>query len=374
MQFPPQTGQFALNLENLSLHAMSTIHQSAPLDLSPTINTRLLKLELDSSTIMPSSIISVGLHVRSLVDAPPYTAVSYVWGEPSPTKQILLNGQCFTVRQNLWDLLNQLRAVEFDGYFWVDALSIDQTSNSEKDHQVAIMGSIYTRATKTIAWLGTASLEFAAQCQALKKQFTLSGLSYVRGQRPANDYLHLAGLKYIVSHPYWTRTWILQEYLLSSSVEFWCGNEVLPNSELVSRAKDLLDLDFADLFETSAQERAFYIIQFGTRSDVITSSLTWLVNVSSESACVDPRDRVYALLSLMSPRERGLWAITPDYTASTQDLFEHLCSVFQNTDLDVERWVWNLERWRAWLRRTFLLDAVDEDGQDKTFNPSTDEM
>jgi len=358
---------------------MSTIHQSAPLDLSPTINTRLLELELDSSTATPSLPISVRLHVTSLVDAPPYTAVSYVWGEPAPTKQILLNGQSFTVRQNLWDLLNQLRAVEFDGYFWVDALSIDQTNDREKNHQVAIMGSIYARAKKTIAWLGTASVEFAAQCQTFKTGLKVQELIDSQGQRPAKkDYLHTAGLSYILAHPYWTRTWILQEYLLSSSVEFWCGNEVLPASELVSRAKDFFDsfiskLNFADLFETLVQLRAFNIIIHATGSDDITSSLTWLLTLSLYSLCVDPRDRIYALLSLISPRERELWGITPDYAASTQDLFEHLCSVFQNTDLDVKRWAWTLETWKERLRRILLLDAVEEDGQDKTCISGTNE-
>ena len=342
---------------------MTATYQSVPLDLSPSINTRLLKLNLDPYN--PAATISVSLHVTSLVDAPSYTAVSYVWGEPSPTKQILLNGQPFTVRQNLWDLLNQLRTVKFDGYLWIDALSIDQTSDREKTHQVAIMGSIYKQAKTTIAWLGTASMEVEEQVHALKTEFAVQEPFDSGGQRPAiKDRLQKAGFKYMFAHPYWTRTWILQEYLLSLSVEFWCGNEVLQALELVIRANECSDLDFADLFETSAQERAFRMVQFGTRSNVITFSLAWLLNLSAYSLCVDPRDRIYALLSLLSRRERELWGIKPDYTASTQDLFEHLCSVFQNTDLGIERWVWNSKLWKTWLRRILLLDAVDEDDQD----------
>jgi len=37
---------------------------------------------------------------------------------------------------------------------WIDALSIDQSNDSEKGPQVAMMGAIYQLATRVIAWLG----------------------------------------------------------------------------------------------------------------------------------------------------------------------------------------------------------------------------
>jgi len=354
---------------------MSAIHQSAPLDLSPTINTRLLKLELDFSAVMHSSIISVRLRQTSLVDAPPYTAVSYVWGDPSPTKQILLNRQPFTVRPNLWNLLSRLRDVKHDGYFWIDALSIDQTSDSEKNHQVAIMGSIYEQAEITIAWLGTANGDVEEKIQALSATPMYGKRTFIQyvpyASRDPNP--RVAGFKYILAHPYWSRTWILQEYILSSDVEFWCGHQILNEKELRSMAERWVDT-VANLYGTGAQTSALTIIMHGAAEKVEHYTLGWLLNLSSNSACLDPRDRIYALLSLMSPRERELWDITPDYSASTQDLFEHLCSVFQDSDKDVGRWVWNLEQWKERLRHILLLDAVDEDGQDKTFTSGTDEI
>jgi hypothetical protein len=38
--------------------------------------------------------------------------------------------------------------------FWIDALCIDQCSILERNHQVAQMCSIYTKAQEVIAWLG----------------------------------------------------------------------------------------------------------------------------------------------------------------------------------------------------------------------------
>jgi hypothetical protein len=38
--------------------------------------------------------------------------------------------------------------------FWIDAICIDQGSTLEKNHQVAKMGLIYTKAQEVVAWLG----------------------------------------------------------------------------------------------------------------------------------------------------------------------------------------------------------------------------
>jgi hypothetical protein len=140
-----------------NLQAIPTVHDAVPLEFGSSTNTRLLKIDLTSSPTTPERLISVRLHVISLDDPPPYTALSYTWGEPWPTQTILLDGKPFTVRQNLWDFLNQVQEVQYDGYLWIDALSIDQTSNPERDHQVMIMGAIFSRAAKTIVWLGTAT-------------------------------------------------------------------------------------------------------------------------------------------------------------------------------------------------------------------------
>jgi len=272
------------------------------------------------------------------------------------------------VRQNLWDLLNQLRFTGFDGYFWVDALSIDQTSNSEKNHQVAIMGSIYTRAMKTIAWLGNANEKVAENIHVLhewlEKRESDRFESYDVRDMLRQENFYIAGFKYILSHPYWTRTWILQEYILSSDVEFWCGDEVLRAAGLKDEADDWVDT-VPNIYGTGAQTSALTIIVHGAATKVERYTLAWLLNLSSDSACVDPRDRIYALLSLMPPQELELWDITPDYARSTQDLFEHLCSVFQDTDKKVGRWVWTLEEFKKRLRGILLLDAVEEDGQGK---------
>jgi hypothetical protein len=93
-----------------------------------------------------------------------YVCLSYTWGEPDIVEgnHVLINGMPFPVRQNLLDFLQMMQktAPRDDGIFdpgrgyWIDALCIDQNNTSEKIHQVAQMGSIFSKAELVHVWLG----------------------------------------------------------------------------------------------------------------------------------------------------------------------------------------------------------------------------
>lgn len=72
-----------------------------------------------------------------------YTTLSYVWGSVTVTKLILLNGRRIDVTVNLEAALRYIRRANEAVTIWADALCIDQSNNSEKAQQVAMMGSIY---------------------------------------------------------------------------------------------------------------------------------------------------------------------------------------------------------------------------------------
>ena len=104
----------------------------------------------------------------SLDNAPPYRALSYAWGDME-TKPIYLNDQKVLVRKNLWQALWYIRPInsgvpnsnigenvtaENTTWIWIDALCIDQQNNSERNHQVRVMGKIYEMAVEVLVWLG----------------------------------------------------------------------------------------------------------------------------------------------------------------------------------------------------------------------------
>lgn len=83
-----------------------------------------------------------------------YEALSYVWGDPTATETILVNGTRCHVGQNLMQALQHLRQAEHPRLLWVDALCINQNDIEERAKQVQIMGEIYGNAYRTVVWLG----------------------------------------------------------------------------------------------------------------------------------------------------------------------------------------------------------------------------
>lgn len=87
-------------------------------------------------------------------DAPQYHALSYTWGNPTLTTSITVNGRALQVRRNRAYVLQQAFASKASKYYWIDAISIDQPSTQEKNHEVAMMAKLYTRAAYDLACVG----------------------------------------------------------------------------------------------------------------------------------------------------------------------------------------------------------------------------
>lgn len=96
--------------------------------------------------------------VGSLSNPPRYIAVSYTWGDPTPTHTTQIEGRDVKVHHNCYYALWQVRQVYSTPsdlqYFWIDALCIDQNDLQEKGLQVQEMGRIFNCATRVAASLG----------------------------------------------------------------------------------------------------------------------------------------------------------------------------------------------------------------------------
>jgi hypothetical protein len=84
------------------------------------------------------------LHLADLEDdSCHYEALSYEWGDESNTSfYIILNGQKFSVRENLWSALFYLRMKDTVRIIWIDALCINQENKGERNHQVGNTSSV----------------------------------------------------------------------------------------------------------------------------------------------------------------------------------------------------------------------------------------
>lgn len=92
--------------------------------------------------------------IFNIDDAPRYDALSYVWGETSELCEITCSGFPKTITASLYRALRRLRSSNRTRTIWADAICIDQTSGTEKQHQVNLMGAIYKSASAVLVHLG----------------------------------------------------------------------------------------------------------------------------------------------------------------------------------------------------------------------------
>ena len=295
------------------------LYAGKSLEMGTEINIRLFRILNDNPEGSP--IIRCELHVVPVDAEEIYTAVSYVWGSSEQTHEVVLDGKPFGVAKNLHQLLTELARRRYSGFLWIDALCIDQSNILERNHQVALMGQIYAKAEKVLVWLGPGTKDL---CRALVHLQEFEDLGSIEHSN-IWDGLHLGGMLEFCNHEYWTRAWIVQEFLLAQSVKIWCGEvslemeallPVLYRGDIGHGTQERLHirgskpLRMVEKRKTPIPWRQFfhpgYLADFG------------LLN------CHDPRDRIYSMLAIIDPKNQ----IPPDYSKTTSDLFEDLFGLY----------------------------------------------
>ncbi|KAG9385707.1 HET domain containing protein [Pyrenophora tritici-repentis] len=295
-------------------------YDEVPLSFGSSTNFRLLTIEPCSD---PNDEVYCNLHVRAMEEPPQYIALSYTWGEPSPTRMIMLNGRPFRVRQNLWDFLVQARSHNLTTMLWVDALCIDQSQVKERNHQVSMMGRIYSGANYVIVWLGRVT-------PTLEKSWQLMNTTYL--------YFIKIAIRDICERKYWTRVWAIQEFTLAKCVMIWCGSQAMDEEVL----KWLLETAY---YSENPHEDCSWSDPDRRRDEEILSKAVMrflnyvkrhtaskrssrkgnmggvLIAFGPSMECSDSRDGLYALLSLIDPEETEALGLIPDYNKSTIEIF-----------------------------------------------------
>ncbi|KAF2495324.1 heterokaryon incompatibility, partial [Lophium mytilinum] len=154
-----------------------------------------------------SDTISCELKISTeLASRPFYKALSYTWGSLLPARQILVNGEPFTVRENLYQFLRTIHHEKPTFFFFIDQICIDQSNVQERNHQVNFMGQIYHEAIQVVAWLGPAADGSDEAMFWISR--SQSHTSHYRRNDPVS-------LNYLFQRAYWKRIWILQEIMLA---------------------------------------------------------------------------------------------------------------------------------------------------------------
>ena len=135
---------------------------------------RLCKVSQVGDVGVEGSRIEVEFETMPLADCEGcYRALSYVWGDPNDCLTITVKGVTRPVTRNLHYWLLRIYALGYGSRIWIDALSIDQTNDQEKEQQVALMRSIYEGAKEVLVGIG----EHVRQEDADKARAALEDMS-----------------------------------------------------------------------------------------------------------------------------------------------------------------------------------------------------
>lgn len=271
-------------------------------------------------------------HIVSLTTGEPiwYTALSYVWGDPSLVKSIRCEGKLFHTTENLYTALKYLRRTKSAVHLWVDQICINQNDLEEKTQQVILMSEIYQRAWSTIVWLGEeadnssdAHKTLVAVKDALQYHFAEEAPStedFARLNLPPPESQAWHDLGKFMSRSWFRRLWIIQEAVLSHNLNLVCGRRCIPWSGMnlfaMCMADNYLDSLLAVKESGEGTDSVLGVTRIRMINTMIDSEASFPKQRTLLSALVegrnsqatDARDKVYGIMGLTAT------AIRPDYT------------------------------------------------------------
>jgi hypothetical protein len=122
---------------------------------------RLLRL-LSPQPNHPSTAVHCSLTVVSIDSPEAYEALSYVWGDPTASKAIFIDGYPAPVAANCFQAIRGLAPKSQDAperLLWVDSVCINQKDIPERNAEVTMMAEIYGAAERVVVWLGEGAEE-----------------------------------------------------------------------------------------------------------------------------------------------------------------------------------------------------------------------
>lgn len=370
---------------------------------NPSRNIRLLELDPgEYETDLSARFLRHRLMDDQVGSMPNFHAMSYCWDRGENLAHILLRqptaeniplAQWFTVQRNVYEALKRLRRRHEPLRIWIDALCINQSDEDERAKQVSIIGEIYSRAQETHIWLGEdelgvkAALRFirdaynynegscpgAASCtciptghmvdveafrakeqhERVKTYKSLHELFRVHRQSLQADVLTAFGIREnsqeqleltecmssFFCHPWFGRSWVLQEALLVRQAYVHCGNEVVDWKEVLAVNSYLNHRQFRfqapHLGPQICMPRVWASLRDSEGGDKGPRGLKRRLPIlevlldTLDMKATDPRDRLYALLSFASeasPNSPVPAALRPNYEEgnSTRCVFANL--------------------------------------------------
>lgn len=310
--------------------------------------------EIRLMTLHPASfdqLVFISIEITTLTETyiPEFEALSYTWGNASDCQDLLIQAgepaetteaplRRLPITINLFQALQHLRYLDRSRVFWIDAVCVNQKNLDERGRQVQRMPDIYSSAAKVVVWLGPASDDSTLAIQTMdnigsriQADWLVGGVTAVAPNHldPWSDEFYqdinlreqvLLSIRNLLRRSWFERLWIWQEVCLAThEIEILCGFDTLPYESFCNAVNWLhihINLPIPDWQK---------LVQQGYRTAEIShrkliDSFEYIMRFAQDRKCSDPRDKVYAVLSLLNDSERE--SIVPDYSKSVSEVFQ----------------------------------------------------
>jgi hypothetical protein len=245
-----------------------------------------------------------------------------------------MNGHWFAIRRNLWNLLVRINHKGQILPIWCDALCIDQNieATQERNHQVQLMGRIYSAAQSVVVWLGEEADNSAALFDFLNRSTAAGATQRSQTSNQIDSRTFWTSFKRLCQREYWKRVWIVQEVILARKLEILFGDKRMPWATLESACLKPEKMPSIRFAANKACRRSINTSNFGLfirqRASKQRKSLLELVRVYANSESTDPRDAIYGLIGLASDGQE----LAVNYSAGIESIYAEVMELCTEED------------------------------------------
>jgi hypothetical protein len=296
---------------------------------------RLLEIEPSQDLNLPAKC---AIRTVQVGDAPPYRALSYVWGDRSHLCEITINNIQRQVTQNLATALRYIRDYTRSVVLWADAICINQDDIEERSQQIKIMRDIYCNAEKVVVWAGEEDEDTIYAINIFRewdRQIAKVGGNFYEALRidclPSELFAEsvLDSLSKLLFRSIWSRVWIFQEVVSAhkgcikwgkTELDFEMVVQVMLEfsgiSDMVFKVGHLSEtqlkkVHMLQLIENMANSKLGPAVMLAAREayqhpDKAAGGafkLSNLLRITRELRATDPRDKIFALMGIAQDSE-----------------------------------------------------------------------
>ncbi|KAK8249301.1 heterokaryon incompatibility protein-domain-containing protein [Phyllosticta capitalensis] len=236
-----------------------------------------------------------------------YHALSYVWGDPTPTRKIYLGSSgdqssIFTLHENLWRFLDWAwNRQMFDRWIWTDGISLNQADHNEISQQVPRMGEIFQNARLVMAWLGMSKKE-GEQIMPLLSMQSFNHRDIAQPLKMWNQLSSETKDSALTAYynEYWQRLWIVQEVAMARSLVILIGDIEVSMDDYVSKFR-IAQMEISRKFPWGVEGPA----SFKSGNEKLELWRVLILLSHGNYKCKETNDRVYGGLGLAAYRPDG---------------------------------------------------------------------